>query len=202
MMGRKPSSNRGVKLPRELLWEIQQTFQSAFKSQLPEEEWFVEGFLYPEEMILSVGFGHPKRLKHHHFMLSWDLEENSTKDVDKDNPQEAQSNTTVIGKRHLQQIFEGVDLINILFTEYLQHADEDPEPPLYWTPLPIPNQLPQCFYQFSSKNNLLEAQANQILGISSHSSFLEGDWDSDLDQEDLNLTEIESKLEQNQDTLH
>lgn len=164
---RLPSSTRWTDLPPALCQQIQEALTDIFSGVLKDHQILVLGRLYPEEVCLSIGLTHPKRLVHHHFQLSWD-------------PTKPKIPLT-------QQIYLGADELQALILEFLDKAFQWDLPKI-WTPMEkVHPQLGPLFFRYNSTNRDIERQADEFLKkhnrltwspLGSTDSFVGGDWET------------------------
>lgn len=140
MEPRLPSSRQWTPLPKELLKQMQSVFQEGFKGHLGGAKIEIEGRIYPQEILLSLGFSRKGQLKQPNFEIS------ATYDVKKDNV--------------LKLCHTVFDAMGALFDQYFSSNDES-EFPLYWEELKFEGRT--LYVQFSTRNTGLEAQADQLL---------------------------------------
>jgi hypothetical protein len=139
-----------------LISQIRDVFQKAYEPKLKGVQWYVEGFLYPEETILRVGFGKPNQLKHHHYILSW----NST----------SESQMTA-------QLYQAIDHLDHIMSEHISGDQSDL--PREWKLLTKKIEGGDCYFQYSTENLTLEKLANELLGILDSDGLTHGDWPSE-----------------------
>lgn len=153
MNPRRPSSTKWTLIPTELTAEITSVFQQAYP-QIKDTKWYIEGYIYPEEFILRVGYGRNKSLKQSHFFLSWDRSDNQN----------------LVDEIHL-----AVDLVDQIIGDYLKN-EERPDLPTSWKALSDKSFEKPLYFIFSTENKDLEDQANSLLG-QSQDTLTGGDWE-------------------------
>jgi len=151
---RLPSSIKWVHIPSELKAQITAVFESAFKSKLKEVKWYVEGFIYPSETILRVGFGKKNQLKHHHYLLSWDTNQDS---------------------QLTAQVYQAIDYLDQIISEHITGVQTDL--PRHWKPVKTQIKTNGCYFKYSTENLELEEMANQLLGEPKDQGLTQGNWD-------------------------
>ncbi|HEX4924577.1 MAG TPA: hypothetical protein VFV50_10840 [Bdellovibrionales bacterium] len=135
------SPRKSTSLPKEFLDNVKDVFTKTFKKQLKGRAIIVEGRIYPDEVLLSVGYKEsPKALRQTNFEASVD------------------SN----GKDVLKKLELCVDGISSMMSQYFE-ADEDLDLPRNWKAFPFEKDT--IFLQYSGRNTELEAEANKILGL-------------------------------------
>lgn len=151
------SSTRWVRFPPDLEKEVEAAFREIFQGLLKEHRWYVRGFFYPEEVIFSIGFGHPRELTHHHFHLSWEsLEKESSPQM-------------------LEDIYLAADEIQKIILEFVDKAS--PDLPRHWQAWQPSGTEKLFFFCYSRENLDLEKQANELLGDMSWDQLTGGDWE-------------------------
>jgi hypothetical protein len=153
---------RSSNLPAEYVKNIKDVFKKAFQKRLGKREIFVEGRMFPEELILCVGYlPDAGGLRQINFEASID---HKTKDI-------------------VEKMGVCLDAISSMMDQYLD--DEDMELPIEWTEFDFEKQ--KVFLRSTSRNSNLENEANKILGVDPNDAlFTEGD---ELDQMDAKLKE-------------
>ena len=152
MNPRLRTSTKWTALPPELIDQIKSVFLESFKQQLDGSKLFVDGRIYPEEILMKVGFVEPSRLKQDNFHVSIDL------DLKKKN-----NNASILSMVH--SCVDAIASIMNDFFESRQLPDEEAlDLPYEWMPFEF-NKM-QIYLRYSTENTELEAQADAILGIS------------------------------------
>jgi len=157
---RLPSSHKWVSLPPELVAQIIQAFEQAFKAKLKGVHWYTQGFIYPEETILRIGFGKPNQLKHHHYMLSWDSRSDSPL---------------------TEQIHSAIDFIDQIISDHI--SGEQRDFPRAWKEVKTQIKSGASYFQYSTENLDLEGKADKLLG-KSEEGLAQGDWSMKSQDED------------------
>jgi len=128
-------------LPKEFLDNVRQVFTKGFKKQLKDRPLYVEGRIYPDEILLSIGYKESATsLKQTNFEASMDNVNN--KDI-------------------IKKLEVCVDAISSMMAQYFE-ANEDLDLPRQWQPFPFEGQT--IYLQYSGRNTELEAEANKLLG--------------------------------------
>lgn len=158
MEPRLPKSRKWTPLPKEFLQQIRTVFADSFKQQIGKGKMVADGRIYPEEILISVGYIEPGSIRQRGFDVSVEYKK------DKDN---------VLKLLHL-----AVDAAGSLF-EQLFTADES-EFPLIWTQFDFEGR--KIFAQYSTTNEELEAAADKFLGkASGEDDLTQGDWEDEID---------------------
>lgn len=144
MQGRRPSSKKWTSFPPEYVEQIRTVFQESFAQSLGRSHLFVEGKIFPEEICLRVGFREPSQLRQNNFEVSLDF--NPSKD------------------NAIEQIYLCIDAAAMLMTGYFEGADPDSFP-REWKGFEFEKKT--MYFQFSTINTDLEAEADRLLGLDS-----------------------------------
>ena len=158
MEPRLKTSKKWSALPKELMQQIRTVFGSTFKEQLKGAKIEADGRIYPEEILIQVGFKESQALKQSNFMISIAYKK------DKDN---------VLKLLHL-----GTDAMGALF-DTLFSSEDDSELPRTWAELEFEGRV--IHVQYTTNNTELESQANKLLGIGDDESLAGGDWEDEND---------------------
>ena len=158
MIPRLSTSKKWTEMPEELTSQIRSVFEEHFEEACKDGEIVIEGRIYPEELLMRVGYLPEGQLAQANFEVSLEF------DPKKQNA--------------LEQVHFLVDCAAAMLNEYLQEKDLEPFP-RQWRSLVFDNQ--EVFIQVSTVNSKLEAEADRILGVD-ESSLVQGDEeDSDDD---------------------
>ena len=143
MNPRLKSSKKWTAFPAEYTQQIQNVFNENFSQFLDEAEILIDGRIYPEEILLRVGYHEKDRLAQANFEVSMGY---SQQDQDA-----------------VQRIHNCVDAAASMMMEYLESEDEEVDFPYVWKEIPF--QGKKIFVQFTTENSSLEAQADALLGL-------------------------------------
>jgi hypothetical protein len=163
MEPRLSTSRKWSPLPAELLQQIQSVFKQSFSKEIGGGTIEAAGKIFPEEILISVGFREKNSLKQSNFIISIAYQKN------KDN---------VLKLLHL-----AVDAAASLF-EQLFAADNDHDFPRLWEEVQFEGRT--IYVQYDTTNSDLEAQADKLLGKGgSDQDVAQGDWDDDISAEQI-----------------
>jgi len=154
MHPRLKTSKKWSPLPKEFLKQIESVFKQTFKTQIGQGKIVTDGRIYPEEILVSVGYHTGKGLKQSNFEVSIQYKK------DKDN---------VIKLLNLS-----VDVAASLFEQYFG-AEDDHEFPRLWQEFDVENR--PVFVQYTGTNTELETEANKLLGEYADEGLTGGDWE-------------------------
>lgn len=154
MHPRLKTSKKWSPLPKEFLKQVESVFKQTFKSQIGQGKVVVDGRVYPEELLVSVGYHGGKGLRQSNFEVSIQYKK------DKDN---------VIKLLNLS-----VDVAASLFEQYFA-SEDDHEFPRLWQEFDVENR--PVYVQYTGTNTELESEANKLLGEYADEGLTGGDWD-------------------------
>lgn len=168
MTPRLKSSKKSTPFPQEFADQIKGAFLENFKDQLKNSELVIQGRIYPEEILLRVGFIEKGQLKQNNFEVS------AAYDYKKDNA--------------IDSIHVCVDFLASILNQYFELTaksaqDEDFELDLPYSWKAINFEKNELYFQFSTVNTMLEDEADKLLGASSDSLVQ----DEEVDFEDVEL---------------
>lgn len=160
MEPRLKSSKKWTNIPAEMLTQICEVFTENFMAAAQRGQFFAEGRIYPEELLLSVGYLEKGRLARANFEVS--IEFNAKKE------------------NALKLIHAAVDCAASMMEQYDQREDdEDVELPRQWTEYELEGK--KVYLQYTTNNPELEAQADRLLGLSDNDDLVKGE----VDEEEL-----------------
>ncbi len=172
MKPRLPSSKKWTAFPKEFSEQIQGVFRENFNKELKKGELIVEGRIYPQEILLRIGFLEAGRLKQANFEISVEYSTKTNDAVDR-----------------INDAVDAAASMMMEFFEVEQDPDQEPEFPLSWKEVPFNNR--KLFMQFSTENTRLEAQADALLGVTDKNLLnIEEESDEEVEQ-GLDDTEVE-----------
>lgn len=163
MNPRLPTSKKWTSVPPEFLQQIRDTLQKLWAEKSPGSKFFAEGRIFPQEIVARIGILEKGRLAQNNFEISRDL-----------NPKEPL----------IEQITSTFDASMALAEEFL-NAGEEANTGLYprtWKEFKFSGKA--FFFQFTTENTELEAEANRWLGEGDEGLFNESD-DDEIDFEAL-----------------
>src|SRR5688500_8244068 len=161
MKPRLPTSAKWTPFPAEFSEKIVQVMSENFTDQAARGSFTVEGRIYPQEILLRVGYNESGRLKQDNFEASMDYTM-ETKE------QSAQ-----------KQIFACLDAIGSSFDElfHTRTEGEDLELPLAWEAYDFEGDI--VWMQYSTVNTSLEAEADRLLNSLGEENLVREDNDSE-----------------------
>ena len=164
MQPRLKSSTKWTNLPQDVAVQIQNVFEQNFQKELGKARVIVEGRLYPQEIVLRVGYVEPGRLMQNNFEISMDYD--------------PESENSALDTIHIL-----VDVAASLLTEHFEDEEGELELPAIWTEFPFEDH--KVWLQHTTENSTLEKQANELLGEWDDSLVKEADEESDegMDEE-------------------
>jgi hypothetical protein len=183
---RLSSSTKWTEVPEEFLAKVRSVFLNQFTAQSALGEFIADGQIYPDEVLLRVGYVENGRLKQINFEASMDVRsvshkpfEGSEDDIMADgerlgstftassSAQFADGEAAEAGEQStlMDRLFSCIDIIGSLMEEYFA-AQEDIEAvdiPLYWKDYEFEGET--IYLQYSTVNTKLEEEANRLLGL-------------------------------------
>ncbi len=168
MTPRLKSSKKSTPFPQEFSDQIRSAFIENFQDQLKNAELIIQGRIYPEEILLRVGYIGKGELKQNNFEVS------AAYDYKKNNA--------------IESIHVCVDFLASILSQYFEQMAQGPQDeeseldlPYQWKPIQFEKN--ELFFQFSTVNTKLEEEADRLLGESSKSLVR----DDEVDFEDVDL---------------
>lgn len=158
MEPRLSTSRKWSPLPAELLEQIQSVFKQSFKAEIGKGKIEASGKIFPEEILVRIGYRAEKALKQSNFLISIAYKQ------PKDN---------VLKLLHL-----AVDAAASLFEQFFA-AETDEEFPRLWEEVDFEKR--KIYIQYDTTNTDLESEADRLLGADSGNEVAQGDWDDDAD---------------------
>ncbi len=188
-MPRLPDSTKWTEVPEDFLAKVRQVFQTQFKKQATEGEFIADGQIYPEEVLLRIGYIESGRLKQINFEASMDVKKSSidTSALDSDEAmvdgdEDYDAPTSNFAARReafadevaedandksttMDRLFSCIDILGSLMEEYFgSESDIDQvDIPLHWKGYAFEGE--KIYLQYSTINTKLEEEANRLLGL-------------------------------------
>lgn len=133
-------------VPKDFLKLVEETFKEKYAEFLADKNLVVDGAIFPEELILVVGFKNKnEKVRQINFESSMDYTVNFEED----------ENSKVLENIHLC-----IDALDAMFAEYVE-ADGDLEMPKLWTEFDFDEQ--KVYLKSSTDNIELEKLADEFL---------------------------------------
>ncbi|MCB0391952.1 MAG: hypothetical protein KDD58_11715 [Bdellovibrionales bacterium] len=152
MEPRLKNSKKWTPLPDELVEQVESLFAENFSGFSENGRFFFEGQIFPQELLLRLGYLPQNKIKQNNFEVS--LEYQSSKE-------------NLMSLIHL-----AVDACASLFTDWTE--DEENKPPAEWQEFKF--QSKSIYARYSTINTQLETEANRLLG-EDHSDLVMDDED-------------------------
>ena len=150
MIPRNSSSKKWTPLPAELCQQITEVFEESFKTLSDKGSIHVDGRIYPEELLLRVGYRESNRLLQANFEVSTDFKS--------------------IKESALTQIHLAVDCAASMVQQFVDQEENLDGFPRSWSSIKIDKNV--VFVQVSTVNTQLEAEADRLLGAEGDSGLL------------------------------
>lgn len=168
MNPRLKSSKKWTSFPKEYSDQILTVFKENFAQYLDNGDLIIEGRIYPEEIMLRVGYLEEGRLAQANFEISMNY---------------SQEDQDAVKTIHLC-----VDAAASMMMEYLEN-DGEVDFPYTWKEFPFKNK--KLFLQFNTENSSLEAEANKLLGMADDTLLQEI---AENDEDALSRAELSEEL--------
>ena len=185
MNPRLKSSKKWTAFPPELVDQIMSAFEENFKSVLNEAEILVEGRIYPQEILLRVGLLEKGRIRQKNFEISTEYSHE--------------------GENAAEKIFLSVDAAASLLLQHMeQEKSQDEESveseldvPYSWKEMEFNNE--KIYFQFSTVNSKLEAEADRLLGLDKTSDLYVDEEEGEDFDPDARFDETSSESDEDKD---
>ncbi|MCM2281677.1 MAG: hypothetical protein NDI61_07505 [Bdellovibrionaceae bacterium] len=148
MQPRLATSVKWTPFPEEFSQKVLQVFSENFAQQTTQGEFLIDGRIYPQEILIRIGYVLKGQLRQINFEAS--VEYSMTKAGEGSQEQTA-----------FQSIYKGVDALGSLFEEYFAETDEEMDMPIHWQAYDFEDGI--VWLQSSTVNTRLEAEADQWL---------------------------------------
>ncbi len=179
MQPRLPTSLQWTPFPQEFSDKILQVFRENFAAQAAQGEFFIDGRIYPQEILVRIGYLPKGRLRQVNFEAS--MEYSMEKGDEKSEAQPAQ-----------KAIYASVDVLGSVLEEYFASEDaDDIEFPLRWQAYDFEGAI--VWLQHSTVNTHLEAEADKWLRADDAKALVYGE---DLGDDALARAIIDTELAQ------
>lgn len=144
MNPRLTTSIKWTAIPTEFADKVRKVFADNFKVQAEAGQFIVEGRIYPEEIVIRIGYLENGRLKQVNFEASSAYSKEKGDSFDK--------------------LYLCVDAIASMMEEAFEAEEgEDLEFPIHWREFDFEGQ--PVFLKHTTVNSQLEAEADRILGL-------------------------------------
>lgn len=165
MQPRLPTSLQWTPLPLEFSEKLIQVFSENFSEQAANGEFVVDGRIYPQEILVRIGYLPKGRLRQVNFEASMDY----TVEKAKEGSQEQTA---------YKAIYACVDMLGSVWEEYFASpATEEVEFPLTWQAYDFEDAI--VWLQHSTVNTRLEAEADKWLKAAEDKALVYDDGISD-----------------------
>jgi len=151
MNPRRPISKKWTAIPQDYTKQVVEALRESFKDEVRSGKFIVEGRIYPDELLIRMGFLENGRLKQQNFEISLDYTPG------KDDTVKLLNLAMDVGATMLEELFSSVD---------------DQDFPKVWQPFEVDGRV--LYLQFSGTNTDLERQADQLLGDAEGKKLLQG----------------------------
>lgn len=153
-----------TELPVEFTEKIRQIFSDQFKIESNHGDFIVEGRIYPEEIVIRLGYLERGRLKQINFEASMDIPKRAPEAEEAEPVLDADEQLSTKKSGTMDLIYTGIDVLGSVMEEYFEIDDEDElDVPDRWKEFTFEGS--QVYLQYSTVNTRLEDEANRLLGI-------------------------------------
>lgn len=188
---RLTSSTKWTDIPEDFLAKVLTVFNNQFKEETKDGEFIAAGRIYPNEIVLRVGYLEEGRLKQINFEASMDLKKVATSVLEERETEAFADREAETAKTTIDRLYVCIDALGSLFEEYFQTNDETQmDVPLYWKIHEFEGD--EVYLQHSTANTRLEDEADRILGLLGDDLVIEENASEDA----LAVAEIDSELAQ------
>ena len=179
MKPRLKSSKKWTEFPLEYRSQIETVFKDNFQEASKNGKIIIEGRIYPEEVIMRVGYLQNGRLQQANFEASVQYD-HAKKDA-------------------LEKIHTCIDATASMMLEYFENAntEEGIDFPKIWTEYNMNEQ--EVYLQFTTVNTQLESMADQILGEELKELIIEDDEEI---EDALEYAEVDPEILEKKPTKH
>lgn len=179
MQPRLMTSLQWTPFPQEFADKILQVFSENFGGRAAGGEFLVDGRIYPQEILVRIGYLAKGRLRQVNFEAS--MEYSMEKGDEKNEAQPAQ-----------KAIYACVDMLGSVFEEYLASETQDEiEFPLHWQAYDFEDSI--VWLQHSTVNTRLEAEADKWLESADDKALV---YDDGLSEDALTRAIVDTEFAQ------
>lgn len=210
------TSTKWTEIPEEFLAKVLTVFNNQFKKEVETGEFLAEGHIYPQELVLRVGYLEAGRLKQINFEASIDLKPVAEKPAGSsmqgpatisDIPTfpgagvddafgdeggvfaDSQAEALSDPTGTMASLYTCIDVLGSLMEEYFQKGDVgEVDVTLHWKAYDFEDDV--VYLQYSTVNTRLEEEADRILGLLGEDLVFEGDPSEDA----LANADVDSEL--------
>lgn len=154
---RHATSKSWTPLPDDFAAKIKTVFAQQFKSEAAVGDFLLEGRIYPDEILLRMGYLERGRLRQINFEASMDVP--LVQDTIEEESAEGDEESLTITR-----LYTSIDALGSLLEEYFQKGNlEEMDVPRTWRPYEFEGET--VYLQYSTVNSALEAEADRLLGL-------------------------------------
>ena len=177
MESRRSTGKKWTPIPADFSKQVINALRDSFKDEIKSGKFVFEGRIYPDELVIRVGYIENGRLRQTNFDVSVDYKPG------RDDTYKLLGIAVDVGATMLDELFSTV---------------EDADFPRVWQPFEVEGK--QVYMQFSSENSELDREADKILGQGEDSLVREGEDDEaqkelDAIKSQLGVADVESDFE-------
>lgn len=154
---RHAASKSWTPLPEDFAAKIKTVFNQQFQKESATGEFLLEGRIYPDEILLRMGYLELGRLRQINFEASMDVPL-VQETIDEESAEGDEESLTIT------RLYTSIDALGSLMEEYFQKGDlEEMDVPRSWRPFDFEGET--VYLQYSTVNSKLEAEADRLLGL-------------------------------------
>lgn len=154
LVPRLATSKVSTAVPPEFLAKVRGVFEKQFQIEADLGEFIADGLIFPDEVVLRIGYLERGRLKQINFEASMDIKKTKLADSDA---------TTPTGT--MERLYTLIDVLGSLMEEYFMagQVEDDMDLPVSWREMEFEGET--VFIQHTTVNTRLEEEADRILGL-------------------------------------
>ncbi len=182
---RLPTSTQWTEVPEDFLAKVRQVFQTQFKTKATGGEFIADGQIYPDEVLLRIGYVESGRLKQINFEASMDVKKSVIDESILDSDEivlDEDEKVSNFGARRkafaddeaevasdksttMDRLFSCIDILGSLMEEYFaaETGVDEMDVPLHWKGYEFEGE--RIYLKYSTVNTKLEVEANRLLGF-------------------------------------
>ncbi|MES2962951.1 MAG: hypothetical protein V4760_03605, partial [Bdellovibrionota bacterium] len=150
LVPRLATSKVSTAVPPEFLAKVRGVFEKQFEIETDLGEFIADGLIFPDEVVLRIGYLESGRLKQINFEASMDIKKTKLADSDA---------TTPVGT--MERLYTLIDVLGSLMEEYFQagQIEDDMDLPLSWREMEFEGET--VYIQHTTVNTRLEEEADR-----------------------------------------
>lgn len=156
LVPRLATSTKSTDVPQEFLSKVRGVFEKQFDVEADLGEFLADGRIFPDEVVLRIGYLEKGRLKQINFEASMDIKKPRLADAAA--AEESETGT-------MDRLYTLIDVLGSLMEEYFDadQNEEEMDLPLHWKAYEFEGET--VYLQHSTVNTRLEEEADRLLGL-------------------------------------